>query len=433
MTEAEKLLQTATEEVREASAHLKEVRTEIVAEARSIMDTATADIRSDLKEREAKIKDDLVPAMLKEQEARIAKEREESDEDLLTRIDEINTNLELLKRGGLEASTFGVAEKAERDDWESFVRFGEMRVEGKRFMEGAQTRALSEGTGTEGGFLVPQPIELDMVKNLVDIDPVLEVARVFTLTKGNSITLPKRTSGPTAQKTGEKARPTKSSSAYGFVTRTVHPASVETESSIDFLRDVAEAERMVVEDAVEAIQYLMGSKFILGTDVGEPEGIATNGSIVTVTGTNTTSHKVSGEDFYKLLTTLNSRFRKNGTFLFNSTVLYNALSLRSGLTAAGGGTANEAFLLPVSLRDGVPEAIAGKPFKVCESIADDGTQNNLAVYFGDFDKGYFVTLRDGIELTRDPYSNKPNVEFLWRTRYDGFVADDAAIKMLKMG
>ena len=441
-------LDQINEKVVKIAAQFDEVRTKIVDEAgtkaKELADTAVADVASDLLEKQARLKDELVPALLERQKAELKADAEKSNEALLARMDEVITKVDMAASGGVSVGESADA-RAVREGFRDYIRLGKLDSEAvrdanaaaKRLMEQAniQHRDLSEGTDTEGGFLVPEPLREEMIKIITVIDPIEALARRITL-RGNSYKAPKRTGIPTAYKASEQSTGTDSPPTFGSVDRTLHPIDVLTSGiSPDFLQDVVEADQVITEAAAEALGYKLGYNYILGTGVGEAEGIFTNASIATVTGTDVADHKISGEDFFQLLTTLKEYYRPNATFIFNSTVLYNALSLRSLRTAVGGGSDAGDFQFPLSMRDGVPATIAGKPFRICESIADDGTINYLSVAFGDFRKGYWIARKagGGISAIKDPYSNKPNWEYLWRIRDDGVVVNDEAIKILKMG
>jgi len=54
------------------------------------------------------------------------------------------------------------------------------------------------------------------------------------------------------------------------------------------------------------------------------------------------------------------------------------------------------------------------------------------IAFGNFKNGYLITERLGTRLLRDPYSNKPFVNFYATKRVGGQVLDSDAIKLLKI-
>jgi len=56
----------------------------------------------------------------------------------------------------------------------------------------------------------------------------------------------------------------------------------------------------------------------------------------------------------------------------------------------------------------------------------------LALAFGNFNRGYTVVDRVGMSVLRDPYSNKPFVEFWIRKRVGGDVKVFEALKLQKL-
>ena len=65
---------------------------------------------------------------------------------------------------------------------------------------------------------------------------------------------------------------------------------------------------------------------------------------------------------------------------------------------------------------------AGNPSRVA---------NSLSVAFGNFKLGYLIAERSETAILRDPYSNKPFVNFYATKRIGGCVSNSEAIKLLK--
>jgi HK97 family phage major capsid protein len=61
----------------------------------------------------------------------------------------------------------------------------------------------------------------------------------------------------------------------------------------------------------------------------------------------------------------------------------------------------------------------------------DIAANSLSVAFGNFGIGYQIVDRIGIRVLRDPYTNKPFVQFYTTARVGGDVIHFDAIKFLK--
>jgi HK97 family phage major capsid protein len=52
--------------------------------------------------------------------------------------------------------------------------------------------------------------------------------------------------------------------------------------------------------------------------------------------------------------------------------------------------------------------------------------------FGDFKRGYLIVDRTGVRVLRDPYTNKPYVQFYTTKRVGGGVQNPDVIKALKV-
>jgi len=60
------------------------------------------------------------------------------------------------------------------------------------------------------------------------------------------------------------------------------------------------------------------------------------------------------------------------------------------------------------------------------------TAGNLAIAFGNFKAGYLINDRIGSRILRDPYTNKPFVNFYVTKRVGGGILDPFAIRLLKI-
>lgn len=56
----------------------------------------------------------------------------------------------------------------------------------------------------------------------------------------------------------------------------------------------------------------------------------------------------------------------------------------------------------------------------------------LPIAFGNFQRGYLINDRMGTRILRDPYTNKPFVNFYATKRVGGGLLDPNAIRLLKI-
>ena len=101
------------------------------------------------------------------------------------------------------------------------------------------------------------------------------------------------------------------------------------------------------------------------------------------------------------------------------------LSIIQGLTDDAGR-----FIWQQSLSDPLKQTIFGVPVEISSHMPDIGAEQ-LAIALGDFASGYKIVDRSGINLMRDPYTDKPFVKFYSVKRVGGDVVNPDALKFAK--
>mgnify|MGYP001168831282 FL=1 len=80
---------------------------------------------------------------------------------------------------------------------------------------------------------------------------------------------------------------------------------------------------------------------------------------------------------------------------------------------------------------GAPVRLLGYPVIEAEDMPDVAA-NALPIAFGNFRNGYLIAERRQTTILRDPFTNKPFVNFYATKRIGGQVLDSDAIKLLKV-
>jgi len=88
------------------------------------------------------------------------------------------------------------------------------------------------------------------------------------------------------------------------------------------------------------------------------------------------------------------------------------------------------YIWQPGLAAGQPATLMGYPVTEAEDMPDIAA-NAFAIAFGDFERGYLIVDRQGVQILRDPYSAKPYVLFYTTRRVSGGVQDFNAIKLLR--
>lgn len=347
----------------------------------------------------------------------------------LKRMDELEQKFELARQAGEKKEDGPTKIRLALKDF--FSKGGELTglsPETKEFMASNEYKTLTEGTDTAGGLFVDPEIEAEILKNIVDIDPVRGIARVRTLSSSNSVKGYRRIETPTAYWETELGTSTASESQWAGYEVVAFPLTGKTPVSGDLLDDVRYVEAEVTADISEQFAYTEGLAFISGNGVDRPMGIVTNAgtddaiypAVVTSAGAAGTD-AVQADDFAKMFTTLKAPYRGNSTWMLNSNTFRSVLILKD---------ANNQYLWNPGLQSGPPTQLYGRPYVIAESIADEGS-DTYPLYFGDFRRGYMVVDRSGMVIQRDPYTTWPAVYFKFRKRVGGQVVKAEAIKILK--
>ena len=93
-------------------------------------------------------------------------------------------------------------------------------------------------------------------------------------------------------------------------------------------------------------------------------------------------------------------------------------------------TADGAFLWQPSLSAEQPATLLGYPVIEAADMPDIAA-NSLSIAFGNFRYGYVIAERSETSILRDPFSNKPFVNFYAVKRLGGAVTNSEAIKLMK--
>jgi HK97 family phage major capsid protein len=162
-----------------------------------------------------------------------------------------------------------------------------------------KARALSEGTGEAGGFLVPDEFSTDVIVKAGNISPLAnrEFLRVIPMRR-DVLKVPTVTTRPTVGRYPEGGPPpTITEPAFGEITLTANPFGALVPIGVDLLADASVDVLELVGDLfAEVIAEKRDSLLINGTGTNEPEGVRTASGVPTVgavlTDTNTRQNSI---------------------------------------------------------------------------------------------------------------------------------------------
>ena len=313
--------------------------------------------------------------------------------------------------------------------FETYVRRGDASR-----LAGLEAKALSAGTGADGGYLVPQVTEAAVNRALKAISPIRAIASVIQVS-ANVYRKPFATSGTDTGWVGETAaRPqttTPTLAELTFPTMELYAMPAASQTLLD--DSAVNIDQWLAEEVRLAFAQQEGLAFVTGDGVNKPKGFLAYDTVANaswvfgklgfiatgVSGAFPASNPA--EKLMDLVYTVKAGYRANGSFVMNRATL---AAVRKMKDAAG------QYLWQPSGRPGEASTLMGFPVVESEDMPDMGA-GSLSVAFGDFQRGYLIVDRVGISVLRDPFSAKPYVLFYTTKRVGGGVQDFEAIKLLK--
>lgn len=293
----------------------------------------------------------------------------------------------------------------------------------KAYGRSIKKKALSTDSNADGGIFSLPNFEMSVVKGIREQSPVRQVARVITIGSGDSLEIPVRDTTISSQNAGERENVSNTGTpTYKMVRIQTHERSASpalTRQMIEdaFLDIVAEVQR----DGQEEFAVQEGNQFISGSGVDEAEGILTNGDISSTDSGSGTAFDF--DDLIDLQTALKQGYQ--GTFMFSRQTRGYIRKLKD---------ANNNYLWSPNVAADAPNTLLGDPYLLATDLASPASgnfsANDVPVLYGDFQRGYYIVDRLGLDVLRDPYSNRPFIEIYMRRRYGGQVVLPEAIKKL---
>jgi HK97 family phage major capsid protein len=347
------------------------------------------------------------------------------------RLDELQLKALRPPLGQAGPAALSAATLAHKTAFDGYVRKGETRTLGE--LEG---KALSVGSGPDGGYLVPSETEATVLSALTSISPIRAIAGIRRV----SASLYKKPFATTAAGTGwvgeTAARPettTPTLAELSFPTMELYAMPAATPA---LLEDAAvDVDQWLAEEVRDAFAQQEGNAFVLGNGTNKPRGFldypkvanaswswGNIGFITTgVAGAFPASNPT--DKLIDLAFSVKAGYRGNAHFVMSRAT---QAAIRKFKDADGN------YIWQPAVKAGENPTLLGHPVVEAEDMPAIAT-DSYSVAFGDFRRGYLIVDRVGIRVLRDPYSAKPYVLFYTTKRVGGGVQDFDAIKLLKFG
>ncbi|MFN3689157.1 phage major capsid protein [Salinarimonas sp.] len=316
-----------------------------------------------------------------------------------------------------------------RAAFDLYVRSGE--TAGLKRLE---AKALSAGSGPDGGYLAPPQVEREVLRRLATLSPIRAIAGTRTISTG-LYKIAHAVSGAASGWVSETAaRPQTDSPVLvelAFPAMELYAMPAATQTLLDDA--IVDIDQWIADEVETAFAEQEGAAFVSGNGVGRPRGFLAYDVVADASwewgkigvvpsgaaGAFVTSNP--SDRLVDLIYALKSGYRQNAVFVMNRKT---QSVIRKFKDTTG------AYLWQPPAGPGQQASLMTFPLVEAEHMPDIAA-SSLSIAFGDFRRGYLVVDRMGVRILRDPYSAKPYVLFYTTKRVGGGVQDFGAIKLMR--
>lgn len=280
--------------------------------------------------------------------------------------------------------------------------------------------ALSIGTDSEGGYLVPDEYEKKLVEALQDEVFFRNLATVIRTSSGDR-KIPIVTSKGTAAWIDEEGQFQESDDSFGQTSIGAFKLATMIKVSDELLNDsVFNMEQYISKEFGRRIGTKEEEAFFVGDGEGKPIGLfhTTGGA---ETGVTAATASITFDDVMDLYYSLRAPYRNKASWLLNDSTVKAIRKLKDG---------NGNYIWQPSVREGEPDRILNRPYRTSIYVPELA-EGKRVIAFGDYSY-YWIADRQGRSFKRlnELYAATGQVGFLACERVDGKLILAEAVKTL---
>jgi HK97 family phage major capsid protein len=288
-------------------------------------------------------------------------------------------------------------------------------------------RALSKGTTTAGGFLVPTNFYNQIVRSLRFMGAMANLATEITTDSGETIQIPANTAHGTAAWLAEAGTYTPSDETFAQINLNAFKASTKVIVSEELLEDSAfNLDGFLAQEIGERIGVLENTAYVQGDGSGKPQGIlasATASNITTITAATGNATAFTYDALVTAKFSLPYQYRRNATWIVNDSSVRNLYLMKDS---------QQRPLWHVNIQADGPDTFLGDPIYTDPDMPTPAA-NNISMAYGDWKRAYYIRRVTGFGLQRqnELHSDTGQVGFRAYERVDGRVVLAAAAVAVK--
>lgn len=291
---------------------------------------------------------------------------------------------------------------------------------GMRSKYASVSNVLSEGTDSEGGYLVPDEYENTLVQALEGENVIRGRSHVITTSSGTH-KIPVVASKGEASWIDENGAYPEDDDTFSQVNIDAHKVGTIIKVSEELLNDSAfNLESYFAQEFGRRIGTKEEEAFINGNGSSKPTGILTSAEVGVTTASDKT---ITADEIIDLFYSLKGSYRRNAVWVLNDSTVKVIRKLKDE---------NGQYIWQPALKDGDHDTLLGRPILTTGAMPEIAADAK-PVIFGDLSY-YWIGDRQGVTFKRlnERYADMGQVGFLASKRVDGKLVLPEAIKVLKM-
>ena len=335
--------------------------------------------------------------------------------------------------GGEGKGTDAEVEAKHRDALREYMAYGTLPAGFKAGSEGVEIKAMSTDVNPDGGYLVRPELSQTIITRIFETSPLRGVANVErTGSKSIDILIDDDEAGARWVGEGASGGQTDTPQLAQKVIA-AHKIEADPRMTTEMIEDAyLDVEAWLSGKVADKFARTQNTSFVNGTGVGQPRGFLTYPAQA-VSGTYErgainqinmgTADALNADGLIDVQNALKEAYQPGAVWGMKRTTFGAALQLKGS---------DNYFFSPVLLRDGQASMqLLGKPVVFMDDMPAVAAAA-LAVVYADFSQAYTIVDRVGLQVLRDPYSNKGFVTYYTTQRVGGDVTSFDAIAIGKV-
>jgi HK97 family phage major capsid protein len=299
-------------------------------------------------------------------------------------------------------------------------------IHGSDEAKAACQKALAEGSNADGGFWVLPDRSTSKVDREFETSPMRSLATIVTTTS-NSFEMIIDDDEAASGWVGEvEARAVTDTPEIGLLTIPVHEMYAKPQATQNMIDDAGfDIEGWLQGKVNDHFTRTSNTAFVTGNGSKKPKGIMAytaattpntyqRDTVTQITATGTANTLDEPDDLIILQNSVLDSYQAGAVFVGNRATFTDIMVMQDG--------AGQYLMNPMMMKEGTDRILLRKPFVIFSDMADVATAA-LPLAYGDFRKSYTIVDRMGIRILRDPYSNKPYVQYYSTQRLGAAVSN----------